>query len=144
MQHTIVKTLMTPNPVIVSPQSTLKEAAQKMKDIDCGVLPVGHDNQFEGMITDRDIVIRAVARGKDITTEKVKDYMTNDVYCCTEGDTVEEAANLMRDYGVTRLIVKNGDRISGIITFGSILRKDTDAEEVSDVVEQAVGRKQAA
>lgn len=144
MQQTKVKDVMTPNPVLISPDSSLREAAQKMEAVGCGVLPVGSDNQPEGIITDRDIVIRAVARGKDVSSEKVRDYMTSDVCFCEEGHTLEEAAELMNRNQVNRLMVKGeaGD-MSGILTFGCILRKDADREEVSNIVECALGRKAA-
>ncbi len=141
MRHTKVKTLMTPHPAIISSDATLKDAAERMEAVGCGVLPVGTEEMLEGVITDRDIVIRAVASGKDVNTEIVRNYMTSGVHYCQEDDTLQKAADLMRDYRVTRLVVKNGaGNLSGIISFGCILRKDSDAREVSAVVEHAVGR----
>lgn len=134
-----VKDLMKENPVIINPDTTLKQAAEKMRDIECGILPVGSGNSIDGMITDRDIVIRAVAQGIDISKAKVKDYMTEKIHACSETETLEEAASKMGEYNVSRLVVEDrAGRMTGILTFGAILRKDDDADEVSSVVKRAV------
>ena len=142
--QTKVKNVMTNHPVMIDPETTLKEAAQKMEELDCGILPVGTKDEQEGIITDRDIVIRAVSRGKDVNTEKVKDYMTADVCCCSADDTIEQAADIMRVQNINRLLVKDeGDQICGIITFGTIVRKTPDTKEKSNAVEHAVKNKAA-
>lgn len=139
-----VKELMKQSPVTIPADSTLMEAAEEMKSIDCGVLPVGEPERLEGIITDRDIVLRAVAEGKNTSTEKVRDYMTPQLYYCNEDDLLEQAAMEMRRHNVNRLLVKDSSgRMTGIITFGCLLRKSTDLEEVEKVVESAVGRKAA-
>lgn len=144
MQDTLVKELMTLRPVIVSPDASLKEAARLMDEVDCGILPVGNESNFEGILTDRDIVVRAVAWGKDITKEKVRDYMSPRVFFCEETDTLKQAADKMRDHQVSRLIVRDANKKPrGILTFGCILRKTSDIGEISDAVEHAVGRKAA-
>ena len=144
MRNTQVKDLMTENPVLINPDMTLKEAAAKMRDIDCGILPVGTEDKLKGIITDRDIVIRAVSRGKDIAREQVKDYMTADVYACNEHDTLEDAADKMRVHKVSRLVVKNkAGKVTGILSFGGILRRNADAAEVANVVKHATGTRAA-
>lgn len=144
MKNTKAMELMTKSPVLISPDATLKEAAEHMRDVECGVLPVGTAENLEGMITDRDIVIRAVAKGKDVEKEKVKDYMTEEVYACNEQDTLEQAAEKMCEHQVSRLIVRDkDDKVSGILSFGCMLRKNGNTEEVSKVVECAI-RKEAA
>ncbi len=142
--YTTVKMLMTPNPAMIDSDSTLMEAARKMEEMDCGILPVGSEDRLEGIITDRDIVIRAISRGMNVHATPVRDYMTTDIYYCREDDTLEKAADLMRQHHVNRLVVKDSaGRVSGLITFGGILRKDSDIREISEVVERAVGRKVA-
>lgn len=141
MKTTKVKELMTRDPKVVNPEATLKQAAEMMRDIDCGVLPVGSESKLEGMITDRDIVIRAIAEGKDPATEKVKSCMTDAAHACSENATLSEAAEKMNDYNVSRLIVQDdAGRMTGILTFGAILRKNRDEEETSNVVQYAVGK----
>jgi predicted transcriptional regulator len=142
--QTKVKDLMKENPIIIPASTTLKEAAQKMKSVDCGVLPVGTWDNLEGMITDRDIVIRAVAEGVDITSAQVRDYMTSDVFYCSESDTLAQAAEQMRKNDVSRLVVKDASgKACGILTFGRILREDENLKEIGKVVECAVGKKAA-
>lgn len=145
MQHTKVKDIMTSNPVTTSPEETLNTAAGKMKDKDCGVLPVGKDGKLHGIITDRDIVIRGLCADKNPTEARVEECMTQEVFSCTENDTLSDAAELMRKHEVSRLIVTDDSgRIAGILSFGSILRKSQDLSEVSDVVACATGHRKAA
>lgn len=141
MKQTMVKELMTAYPVLIDPDASLQEAADKMREIDCGVLPVGTNKQLQGIITDRDIVVRAVARGQDIRKEKVRDYMTDEIFFCKEDDTLEQAADLMGKHKVSRLIVKDkAGTVTGILTFGCILREDSDMEEITSVVMHATQR----
>ncbi|MCB2081685.1 MAG: CBS domain-containing protein [Rickettsiales bacterium] len=145
MRNTKVKEVMTAHPTLISPDATLQEAAQKMEEVDCGILPVGKESKLEGMITDRDIVIRAISRGKNPAKEKVKDFMSRQVYSCKAHDTLIEAATQMNKHNVSRLIVKDDSgRVSGILSFGCILRKDASADEIVDVVEHARGKACAA
>lgn len=144
MKNTKIKDIMTSDIVLIAPSTTLKEAAVRMREIDCGVLPVGSADHLEGIITDRDIVIRAISKGKDIMTEKVKDYMTTPVFSCNEDDVLEDAAAKMRNHKVSRLVVKNSKgTVKGILSFGGILRKQADAEEIANIVKHTVGKSAA-
>jgi CBS domain-containing protein len=135
-----VKELMETNLVLISPDATLAEAAQKMKQADCGFLPVGEDNKPLGIITDRDIVIRAIAAGKSPSEVKVRDCMTDDVCSCQESDSLEEAAHVMSEHKVSRLVVKDSSGgICGVLTFGRIIRNNDNREETSHVVDAATG-----
>jgi CBS domain-containing protein len=136
---TKAKDLMTPNPVMISPSATLQQAAKKMEAVQCGALPVGSENKLKGIITDRDIVLRAIAKGKDAAHEKVSDYMTAGVFTCNENDSLEDASEIMHAHRVSRLVVKDGEgKISGIISFGSILRNEASAIEIANIVKHAV------
>lgn len=140
----IVKHIMRANPEMIPSTASLTEAAIKMKALDCGVLPVGTDSQLEGIITDRDIVIRAIAAGKDPSEERVMDYMTPRVVCCNEDDTLAQAADRMGDNHISRLVVQNDSgKVCGILTFGRILRQDDNVDEIAEVIECAVGSKAA-
>lgn len=144
MQSTKVKVVMTRHPTLIDPESSLYEAAQKMEALDCGILPVGNSEQLEGIITDRDIVLRCVAKGKDAQDTQVQECMTPELIFCREEDTLEYAATLMHQHHVNRLLVKDEtNAFTGIITFGCMLRKDADKEEIGEVVDCAVGRKAA-
>lgn len=141
MEQTQVKDLMESQVVLIDPEATLQEAANKMKKVDCGFLPVGTDGALEGIITDRDIVIRAIAEGKNPSQEKVRDYMTEEVCCCAESDTIEDAAGKMSEYEVSRLVVEDNDgNACGVLTFGRIIRENQNKEETSEIVERATGK----
>ena len=109
--------------------TSLKQAAQLMAGLDCGFLPVGNPDQDKllGVVTDRDIVIRAVADGDDPNTTSVDDVMTDRVLYCFADDDLDTAANSMRDQHVYRLIVLNSPdekRLCGIISLGDMVRGD--------------------
>jgi CBS domain-containing protein len=135
MKNITVSELMTPNAVLISPEATLAEAARRMREADCGFLPVGSNGNLLGIITDRDIVIRAIAESKNPLVEKVRTYMTPHVYACNERDYLEDAADKMHEHKVTRLVVRNGKgHVSGVLSFGGILRNGATSKEMSDAV----------
>ncbi len=102
------------------PEQTIQDAARAMAGIDAGALPVADGDRLIGMITDRDIAIRAIAAGKGPQT-KVKEVMTSDVKYCVEDQDVEEVARNMGDIQVRRLPVVNRDkRLVGILSLGDI------------------------
>ncbi len=138
MKSKQVKELMETELKLISPDATLAEAARKMKECGCGFLPVGSQDKPEGIITDRDIVIRSVAEGKDPSQVKVRDCMTDEVCCCRETDSLEDAAKKMSEKNVSRLVVRDkNDKISGVLTFGRILRTNDNKNETSSVVQNA-------
>jgi CBS domain-containing protein len=142
MLNTCVKELMEDKLIMIDPEATLCEAARKMKETNCGSLVVGSGNKPDGIITDRDIVIRAVSRDCDPADEQVRDHMTGFVMTCNVNDTLTQAADIMREHAVSRLVVTDEDgRACGLISFGRILRNHDDAEEIAAVVACVTGRK---
>jgi len=117
-----VKEVMTRGVECVRPSDNIATAAQKMKDLDVGALPIcGDDDRLKGMITDRDITVRSVAEGDDPWTARVREVMTPDVLYCFEDQDVEEAARLMEQKQVRRLPVLNRDkRLVGIVALGDL------------------------
>lgn len=110
----------------VTPDQPIREAAQFMLRADTGVLPVTEEGgALAGMITDRDIAVRAVAEGRGPDTP-VRDAMTDEVLSVYDDQDVEEAAMLMSDRQVRRLAVKSreGDRLVGIVSLADISRSD--------------------
>src|SRR5262245_36394909 len=81
----------------ITPEATLTEAAQKMRSMDVGALPVRDGNQLVGILTDRDIAVRAVAEGRNPQQTKVSEAMTSDVIFCFDDDDVREAVQIMED-----------------------------------------------
>lgn len=90
-----VQESMTRNVELVSPDTSVEEAARQMRNDDVGALPVGADDRLIGMITDQDIAVRAVAAGR--FDAKVEDVLSEDVNYCSEDEDVERAANLMAE-----------------------------------------------
>jgi len=127
-----VSEVMTTNVECISPNAALLEAARKMKKLDIGPLPVcGENDRLLGMITDRDIVIRAVADGRDLSETKVQDIMTPGIEYCLEDQSVEHAAHLMRDKQIRRLVVLNHDhRLVGIVSLGDLAVEMLNEEEL--------------
>ena len=127
-----VKEAMTSECDFIEPTATLQQAAQMMRDLGCGFLPIGNhrsDGKLEGVITDRDIVVRAVAEGCDSRDTQVNQVETSQVFYCYEDNSIDEAAQSMREQQVYRLIVLNNaeeKKLSGIITLGDILRHSED------------------
>ena len=108
---------------IASPKQTIAEAARLMAECDSGVLPVGENDRLVGVITDRDIAIRAVAQKRGPETP-VRDIMSKEVLYCYEDDDVEDCAGNMGDQQVRRLPVLDRDkRLVGIVSLGDIAKK---------------------
>lgn len=113
-----LKELMSRDVKVVGPDMTIGEAAQKMRDGDFGMMPVGENDRMIGTISDRDIAIRAVAEGKDAGT-KVRDVMSAGIAWAYEDDSVEQAVAVMSKHQVRRLPVVNRDkRLVGIVALG--------------------------
>ncbi|MDP3619372.1 MAG: CBS domain-containing protein [Ramlibacter sp.] len=115
-----LKDVMTHSVIVISPDSTITEAAQQMRDGDFGLLPVGENDRMIGAISDRDIVIRAVAEGLDGKTT-VRDVMTDGIRWCYEDQSIDEAATLMSEHQIRRLPVINREkRLVGIVALGDL------------------------
>lgn len=126
---------------VCAPGATIRDAAAVMKQIDSGVLPVGENDRMVGMITDRDIAIRAVAENRGPDTP-VSEAMTQEVLYCFEDQDVEEVAEQMRRLQVRRMPVVNRDkRLVGMISLGDIAKADDDeAGEALRGIAQPGGR----
>jgi CBS domain-containing protein len=125
-----ISEVMTSNVRVVSPQDTLQYAAQLMEETDAGLLPVSENDELIGTLTDRDITIRAVAKGLPPDETYVSDVMSADVF---DDQSIEEAAQDMSDFQVRRLPVLNRDnRLVGIVALADLARNQDD--EVSGLV----------
>jgi CBS domain-containing protein len=122
-----VSEIMTRDVRLLSPDQTIREAASLMADIDAGSLPVSENDRLVGMITDRDIVIRAVAQGKSADT-KVADVMSKEILYCVDTDEIDDVARNMGKAQVRRLPVVNSEkRRVGIVSLGDLARNDDPA-----------------
>jgi len=132
-----VRDVMTKGAECVRPSNSLQEAAQRMKTLGVGPLPVCDNDLLVGLITDRDIVVRAVAEACDPRTTTVQNVMTPDVLYCFEDQDVQEAAQLMCEQQVRRLVVLNRDkRLVGIVSLGDLAVETGDEKLVGKTLEQ--------
>lgn len=116
-----VKDVMNPKADVISPSTTLKEAAEKMERDNVGFLPVGENDELKGTVTDRDIVVRGVCKGKDVNSTSVGDIMTDKVLYCQDSQDVEEVARNMSEQQVRRLpVVDDNKRLVGVVSIGDM------------------------
>src|SRR5918999_4144219 len=119
-----VSEAMTRNVKICTPGQTIREVAKTMAEIDAGSMPVGENDRLIGMITDRDIAIRAVAQGKGPDTP-VREVMSKDIKFCYDDEDLEHVAKNMGDIQVRRLPVVNREkRLVGIVSLGDIAQNE--------------------
>jgi len=116
-----LKEIMTSDAKVLPPSASLQEAAKHMKELDVGLIPICEENRVVGMLTDRDITVRATAEGRDPKNTHVQDVMTKDVVSCFEDQDAAKAAQLMEDHQIRRLIVLNREnRLAGIVSLGDL------------------------
>lgn len=120
-----VSDVMTQEVEFIQPDETLLDCAKKMRDLDCGFLPIGRtsEGRLQGVITDRDLVIRGIAEGMNPSKATVEQIETKRVLYCFEGDDLESAADSMHDQQVSRLIVLNNPeekRMQGVVSLGDL------------------------
>jgi CBS domain-containing protein len=126
-----IASIMTTDVTIISPDESIQSATNKMEALDCGFLPVGENDKLVGTITDRDIALRAVGKGKAPDC-RVGDVMSTDIKYCYEDQEVSEVSANMGEQQVRRLPVVNRDkRLVGIVSIGDLsqvaLREDIGA-----------------
>jgi len=130
-----IREFMTKNPRTVSPDQTIQDAAKIMRDEDTGVVPITESENLTGVITDRDIVIRAVAEGRDGQTT-VREVASQDVVTIDPQQDLDEALRLMAQHQVRRLpVVEEDGRLVGIVSQADVARHGDDAR-TGEVVEQ--------
>lgn len=129
-----IKELMSQDVQVISPDETIREAAQQMLKGNFGMMPVGENDRLIGSISDRDIVIRAVAGGKDTGT-KVREVMSEGIYWAYEDDSVSEVAKLMSEHQIRRLPIVNADkRLVGIVALGDFAVDNEDIAVAGDAL----------
>ncbi len=130
-----VRDVMTPNPYTVSESDALREAARIMKEQDTGVVPVVSGKKIIGMVTDRDIVVRCIAEGKNPLDARVSDAMSKSVRKVRDDATIDEVIGMMKSSEIRRVpVVDRNDEIVGIVSM-----KDVSMEANKGTVGDAVG-----
>ena len=135
-----IQDIMTRDPSCVSPDSSVREAAQLMKRDDVGIVPVvdgASDKRLLGVVTDRDIAVRCVAEGKDGTC-RVRDVMSSDdIATCKLSDDIDSVMDAMRTEKVRRIpIVDERGSLVGIVAQSDVLRKTHDTNKAGETVEE--------
>jgi CBS domain-containing protein len=134
-----VSQVMTRDVRTVSPDQTARDAANFMLSEDAGSMPVSEGDRLIGMITDRDIAVRGVAKGHGPDTP-VRDLMTNDMICARSDDDVEEVATKMSRAQVRRLpVIDENEKLCGIVSLGDLAR-ETDDESAHQALEGVSAR----
>ena len=131
-----VKDVMTSNPATVEPDAKLTDAARIMRDEDTGVVPVLEGDRLVGTVTDRDLVIRALAEGKDARSTTVQEVASTDLVTVDPQQDLDEALRLMAQHQVRRLpVVEEDGRLVGIVSQADVARQADDAR-TGELVEE--------
>jgi CBS domain-containing protein len=131
-----IRDVMTRSVELVNPDTSLQEAARKMRETDTGFLPVGENDRLVGTLTDRDITIRVVAEGRDPKSAKVRDAMSDELVYVFEDAETAEAADLMAQRQIRRLPVLNQDkRLVGVVSLGDLATRTPDDDVVGQTVQ---------
>jgi len=121
---TLVRDLMTRGVRTLSPNDTVVFAAQAMAELDVGSIPVCDGQRLVGVVTDRDLTLRSIAQQRDPQNTTLQEVMSTDVQWCYEEQSIEEAAQLMRDAQIRRLPIVDHDRkLVGVISLGDLAAK---------------------
>jgi CBS domain-containing protein len=132
-----VKEIMTPYVESITPEETLQDAAIKMKDMNVGSIPVCVEGTLVGMLTDRDMVVRVLAEGRDYKEVTVSETMTPDIVYCLEDDDTKKATQIMADRQIRRLpVLSQEEKLVGIIALADLATRASEAHASSEVLEQ--------
>ena len=136
MAQKTARDIMSPDCTCVGENDTVLEAAEKLAQLDVGAMPIcGEDDRLKGMITDRDIVVKILAEGKDPSSTPVSELATQDeVVTIGADDPIDEALRTMASHKVRRLPVIDGHELVGIVSQADIAT-NIDEEKVGDLVE---------
>ncbi len=135
----LVRDAMTPRAETVGPEETIQAAAAKMKALNVGALPVKDDDHLVGMLTDRDLAVRAVATGRDPARTRVREAMTPQVVWCFEDQDTLEAARIMEDKAIRRVMVLDRqERLVGLLSVDDLAAGARQERLAGEVLDSAV------
>ena len=127
-----IRDVMTADPRTVKSDAPISEAAKAMKEADAGAIVVQDNGSPTGIVTDRDIAIRAVAEGRDASTP-VSEVATTDVAALSADDSIDDAVKIMREKDIRRLPVVDGDKTVGIVSLGDLAREQDQDSVLADI-----------
>ena len=128
-----IREIMTPDPRTVEPSATLRDAAREMSQGDVGAVLVTENGRLVGILTDRDIVVRAVAEGQDPASTTVGDVASRDVATLTVDQSVDDAIRIVREHNVRRIPVVQDDRPAGIVSIGDLAIERDAGSALADI-----------
>jgi CBS domain-containing protein len=128
--------LMSRDVKLISPDTSIRDAANEMREGDFGMLPVGENDRMIGAITDRDIAIRAIAAGKDGST-KVREVMSEGIFWVYEDQSIDDAAKMMSERQVRRLpVVDRNKRLVGIVALGDFAVESSEIRPAAEALSE--------
>jgi CBS domain-containing protein len=128
-----INEVMTHDPRTVSPDAPLTEVAKEMHQADTGAIVLAEDGRFKGIVTDRDIVVRAIAAGKDPQSTTAGEIATTNAQTLSPDASVEDAIRLMRENAVRRIPVVQDDRPVGIVSLGDLAIAGAGEQALDDI-----------
>lgn len=132
-----IRDIMTRDVQVVGPNDTIRKAAQLMDQLNVGVLPVSDGTKLLGMITDRDITVRATSAGMSPDQCKVSEVMTTEPRFCYEDDAINDVARLMGDQQIRRVpVVDRDEKLVGIVSLGDLATDAKDDRAAGSALEQ--------
>jgi CBS domain-containing protein len=130
-----VADVMANDPIVCPPGTTVQDAARRMRDADVGNVLVGEGSTVEGIVTDRDIVVRALAEGRDPASTTVGEICSGATVTVAPDDAIDRAVQLMREHAVRRLPVVEGGRAVGVVSIGDLARERDERSALADISE---------
>ncbi len=135
MKNSKARDIMTSDTQCIGENESLVEAARMMRDLDVGALPIcGEDDRLHGMLTDRDIIVRVLAEGRDPREVRAGEFRAAETVTIGADDSVDEILRTMKQYRVRRLPVIDGHRLVGMVSQADVAR-NIDEEKVGELVE---------
>ncbi|WNG41654.1 CBS domain-containing protein [Archangium violaceum] len=131
----MIREVMTRDVEVINPSDTLRDAAEKMRSLNVGPLPVCDGQRVLGMITDRDIVVRGIALGKDPNSTQVSDVMSPGIEYCFDDDNADDILNRMKEKQIRRfIVVDRNKKLVGIVALGD-LSGEVSEQKVGEALE---------
>lgn len=129
--------IMTATLETTGAEQSIREASKKMTSLNVGILPVVENDRAVGIVTDRDIVVRGIAAGVDVDKTPVREVMTRDMWCLPQDRDIQEAAQLMEEKQIRRILVLNEQgQITGIVSLGDLAVRSPDQNLSGEVIER--------
>lgn len=131
-----INDIMTKEVVKVNSNESINQAAKMMKEHDIGAVPVYDNDKVIGIITDRDIVVRAIADEKNSQSTTVREVMTSNPVCLNSDEAVTEAERVMSERQIRRIIVKDNEEVKGIVSLGDLAVEKIPKEEIAETLKE--------